>query len=866
MVTRRHLSRTTLAFLVALAFWALALAGLVSLAQRPAARRWLAGQVARELSGTLALPVRIADSSFSLYPPRLAVVGIEAGPAEDPMLRIESAEVALSQLRLAERELVLSYLRVMGLRVNGSLPLQARPGGAPWLRILVRQLAVEDVQVERFELPSGVVIAAKEVDLRWSGTPRYPASAVVVHAGAVLVRAPGVEPVEGSLSAWGKRTPEGWEIGRLRVGGRGWKLTARGAIRSGALSGQGEAEVDLAVLDRIAHVRAGLRGEVSLAWQAAVSREEFRVEGRVRGSQVGVVGFPFTDVEGEARVTSDGIEASLAHAGFGGGAIEGSYVMDGLGPPWRHRIAARGQGVGVAAFLKVIGVSDAGLAGVCRVSADLNWSGRRFKEGRGTAVVELREGRGDVPIAGQLVFSHTGEGALGIASTGATLAGAPLRWVGGLSLGTWVPSWQIQADRVAVSVVARLLRGWVGAEVLPPELAGEAALDIRLRGPFSNLSVIGDVAMAPAVFGPIHADGLEASFQVADGKLTLEKGMVLVGAGKVEAAGELRFRQDPGFALELEGKGLPLARLVGWGGVRAPLAGKVDFTGGARGDLAAPTAEARLALREVALAGVPFGSGTGRLALAEGIVRVEDLRVGGFSADLVVDLERREALVDAALIGFGLEGVSPPLARLVGGALDCSLHGAFSFDRPGGRLTLASSEGAHGEVVLDRRSITLGLERPGVWRVSGAIRQAERAFRGRITFGVASWRRITEDLLGAEFPLDGVLDGEAELTVEAGKPPRLEGSVSRLELEIEGERAALESPASFIVEGSALRFPGATLVGPRSSLFVSAERAVDGSLSGRVAGQLPAALLALVWRESNPRGRLDLRGEIRGSD
>ncbi|MFH1177030.1 MAG: translocation/assembly module TamB domain-containing protein, partial [Acidobacteriota bacterium] len=47
---------------------------------------------------------------------------------------------------------------------------------------------------------------------------------------------------------------------------------------------------------------------------------------------------------------------------------------------------------------------------------------------------------------------------------------------------------------------------------------------------------------------------------------------------------------------------------------------------------------------------------------------------------------------------------------------------------------------------------------------------------------------------------------------------------------------------------------------------VSAERAVDGSLSGRVAGQLPAALLALVWRESNPRGRLDLRGEIRGSD
>ena len=53
-----------------------------------------------------------------------------------------------------------------------------------------------------------------------------------------------------------------------------------------------------------------------------------------------------------------------------------------------------------------------------------------------------------------------------------------------------------------VKAVARLLRGWVGTDVLPERLGGTAALDLRLRGPFQDLTVTGDAAVAPVVVRP----------------------------------------------------------------------------------------------------------------------------------------------------------------------------------------------------------------------------------------------------------------------------------------------------------------------------------------------------------------------------
>jgi hypothetical protein len=852
--------------LLAVAFWVAAGAGLLQLAGSPRVRAWMAREVATRLTGALGQKVTIGDARVTIVPPRLTLLGVELGPPGDLTARVEVVEVGLSQLRLAERELVLSQLRLRGVHISGRLP-QPSPGGRqPWLRVAVRQLIVEGVTVEHLDVPGGLVIAAADVDLRWTGTSRFPISAAVVRAGNVLVRAPGVEPIEASLTAWGRRGEAGWEIGRVRGVAPWWEVDLSGEVTGATVRADGTVRCDLAMLERALHIGAGLAGSAEARVQATLAGTDFRVDAQIAAPSVRVAAFSFADVRGEAHVSPEGIDATLAHADYAGGTVEGSYALSGFGAPWGHRVAARGDGVEIAGFLSTLGVDPAGLAGRVRFTADVAWDGTRIKEGSGTGVGELTAHAGDVPVDGQVVVSLARDGALAIGTTRTTLAGAPVHWDGRLTLGSWVPNWAIQGERLPVSAIARLLRGWVGTDVLPPELSGEAALDLRLRGPFHDLSVVGDVAVAPVSYGSVTADGMQGLLRVGGGLAAVDGGQILVGKGRVSCEGSLDYAHGLALDLRLAGRRVPLQALAAWGGVQAPIDGSVDFTGRLHGTIDEPLAEATLRLAGVSLAGVPFGDGTGSIGVGGGVVAIDDLRVGPFAAAVAVDVLQREARVDATLAGFGLEAISPPLARLVGGALDCSFHGAFPFDAPSGRLEVASTGGARGYAELDRGGIVIDLARPKVWRLAGKLRQVEGGYGGGLDFGVSSWRQTSRDLLGGDLAIDGELSGHAEVTLARDKPARVVGSVETLALEVEGERATLQAPARFSVEGSAVTLEGALMVGPRSSLFVRAARRPDGTLSGNVAGQLPAALLGLFFSGGNPRGTVELLGEILGTD
>ncbi len=831
MASRRlHLTRTTVAVLLAVACWLALGTVLLRLTQRPAARAWIARYLAARLTLALRQPVTIGDARVTLVPPRLTLRAVELGAPGRVVGRADAVEVGLSQVRLAEREIVLSQLRLRGVRISGAVEGGGGGGGTrePWVGVVVRQLAVEDLAVEHLDLPGGIAVEASDVQLRWAGSGRRPMTAVVAQAGRLEVRAPGVEPVAAAFSAWGRRTDTGWEVRRLRATGGWWEADLRGDLAAGVASAAGMLRADLAELDRTLHIGAGLAGEASARVTATATAGELRVDAEVTLPRARVATFELTDAEGEVHLTQDGVEASLARATFAGGVVEGSYVLAALGAPWPHRVAARGEGVSAAGFLQALGVDPAGLAAGLRFTADVGWEGTRIKEGSGTGVVQLAARPGEVPVAGQVVVSLARDGALAIASERATIAGAPLRWEGRLAIGSWVPSWSVQVDRIAVATVARLLRGWVGEDVLPSPLVGETSLDLRLRGPFTDLAVVGDVAVAPVSFGPIAADGLEGLLRVAGGKVNFEGGEVLVGPGRVACEGSLDFAHDNELALTLRGRDVPLERLAAWGGVPAPVRGRVDFTGRVWGPLAAPGAEAELRLRGVSLAGAPFGDGDGRIDVASGVVVLRDLEVGPFSAGVEVDLVARAARIDARLASFGLEAISPPLARLVGGALDCSFHGEFPFDSPSGTLQVTSAGGAAGHVELDRRGVVIALERPGVWRLGGTLRESAAGFGGALDFAVASWRQAAEDLLGGELPVDGELSGRAELTLARGREPRVEGEIRTLALEVVGERATLAAPARFTVTGATVTLDGVRLVGPRSSLFVRGTRRADG--------------------------------------
>jgi translocation and assembly module TamB len=864
---RPHLTRTTVGLLLVLVGWVAVVAFVAWVLEFPATRTWLGRQLTERVGAAIGQPIRVADLHLSLLPPRVTLTGVEVGPPAAPVLRVALAGVTIGDVRLGDREVVVDHVRLVGVRVDLDTPPAPRQtSGAGWVRVSVRQLELEDVQIDKLAIPGGLVLSARDVEARWNGTRRYPISSAVAHVGSFTLALPGMGPVSGTLMAWGRKTEKGWELGRLRAHGAEWSVEASGSQAGPAARAEGTVEVELAALDRTLGIGAGLEGRMAARWQGTVQGREFRVDASVSSPGVRVATLEFGDLNGEAHIAPEGLEATVHRVTFAGGDFEGSYVLGNLGPPWSHRIAARGGGVSLAGFLRALGADDAGLSGTCSVNADVAWNGRAFSQGFGTGVADIQASSGDVPVAGRVVLTLEGDGALGFHARSAALAGAPLKWDGRLMLGTWIPTWRFQGEKIRVRAIARLLRGWVGTEVLPAELQGEVAADISLSGPFQDLEVEGTVAVAPVSFGPVDADGLESAFQVGHGVLSVRDGVIHVGSGRVRCRGELLYGKGGELQLALEGDGVPLVRMVAWGGVHAPLAGNVGFTGTLSGTIDSPQAEAGLRLSDVAVAGVVLGAGLGQVRLEGGVVGVSGLSVGPFSAAATVDLSRREAVVDASFSGFGLDSIAPPLARMAGGALDVTLHGAFPFDSPAGRLEVTSARGAHGYVELDAQGLRVELSRPDVWHLAGDLRRTRSEFEGKLEFGVESWHALGKDLAGTELPVEGRMAGEAKVRLAPPQPALLDCIVRELEVEVEGERAALDKPVNVVIEGGSIRLEGATLVGGRANLFVRAARANDGALSGNIAGELPGELLGLVWREARPKGRVELLGEIAGTD
>jgi autotransporter translocation and assembly factor TamB len=865
----RHLARTVIALLIAVAVWA-GLADLgFRLVHRPDVRAWLAREASHQLSVAIGEPVSVGSLRLALLPPRIVLHDLVLGPPDAPVVSVAGCEIAFGELRLAEREIVLSQVGLTGVRVRATLPEGRAGSGRSWVHVVVRQLELRDLQLERLVLPDGITLEARNVDARWAGSSRRLSSAAVVHADAFTLRVPGLEPISGGLAAWGQATADGFEFKRLRAYGPQWSVDGSGVVSlsKGTVAGSVSTSVDLRQLDRILRAHAGLSGALRAELELEVDRGSFTLDGRLSSPSIEVVGFRVDDVQGEAHLTQDRLEATLTRGRFAGGEVEGTYTLQGLHEPWSHHVALRGDGVEVAGFLHEIHVDDAGLSAAAKVSAEVSWDGMQIREGIGTAVIDLRPGAGDVPASGRVVLSLEQDGMLHIEAPAAVLGGATLRWEGQLVLGTWQPTWSIQGQGVKVETVARLLRGWVGTEVIPSDLHGEAALDLRLNGPFRDLTVVGDVAVAPIAFGPIDADGMEASFEVGDGVLSVDGGTVSVGPGRTLFHGSLRYGEGNALSLDVAGRGVPLARAVAWGGVSAPVSGLVDFDGRITGTVAEPSARAHLMFRTVAVAGVPFGDGTGDVELLHGEVSAKDFVIGPFRASLVVDLPHREAVIDAALKGFGLEGISPPLARLVGGALDCSLHGSFPFDAPAGRLDVASPSGMSGSVQLDRQGLTVKLERPAVWNLDGVMTgEGGGRYKGRFSYAVTDLRRFARDVVGSDASLNGSLAGDADVSLVPGRAPEIDGAIERMSIEVSGEEASLEAPLRFSTSGAVVRIPGVTLIGPRAKLFLRGSRDADGSIRGNVAGELPAALLGLFWPGTSPTGTVEILGQISGTD
>jgi hypothetical protein len=843
---------------------------LLEVVERPRVRRLVAGELETRLAMALGRGVEIGDVHLGAFPPRVTVTGVVVGDPAAPLLTVARVEVLLGELSLAERELVIDNILLSGVRIAArapSLPAATKGGGGPWVRVAVRQIEIRDFQIERLEIPDTLSVKALDVEARFFGSARTPVAGAVAQVGAFELKVPGIEPVSGSLRLWGRKSGLIWKLQRLRGSGPGWKLDANGELARDAAGVRGEVFADTAELDRLLHIHAGLEGMARVAFDAArKGAGGFEVDARVQSGDLKVAGFEVRGVDGEVHISPEGLEASLVEGQFAEGTVSGSYTLGAFKDPWPHRVALRGEALEVASFLHTLGVPDAGLAGRARASLELSWDGQQIKQGYGTAVADLEPAPGPVPTTGRVVLSLNRDGAIEFSAKDADIGGARVRWAGGLTLGDWLPSWSIQAERAPVATIRTLLLGWVGVDVVPAPLTGTVALDIRLVGSFHDLRVVGDMALAPVAFGPVEADGVEASFAVGQGVLHLDHGLVVVGHGQTAVTGDLFYGAGNRLNLEFSGKNVPLARAITWGGVHAPLSGEVKLQGVVAGTLDSPQVVANLGLSRVAFAGLELGDGQGCVEVADGVVSVANLQVGPLGAHARIDLARRRAAVDASLDGLKLESFSPSLERLAGGLLDCQLHGDFPLDEPAGRVDVTSVGGARGVVTLDDKGLGFNVARPNVWRLSGGLRRDGGVFAGVLTFGVDSFRALVRDLANGELPVEGHLRGQARVTIESGKPVSLEGIVEELETDAEGEKGRLTAPARFSIQGGAVRIEPFVVTGPTSRVQASGSRSAEGALAGKVEGDVPAALVGLFWRDAKVTGRAHVNVTLSGND
>jgi autotransporter translocation and assembly factor TamB len=864
---RRRGRRLVIALLVACAALAALLAVSGSIVRRPAARAWLAGTIASQASKALGIEVRVGDARLYLLPPRLELRAVAVGPPGSEMVTVESLDVAARLTAMARGELMLDHLIAEGIRVDATVPdAEPRPSAPrPWARIVIRSLELRRVEVDRLGFPAGLELAAHDAEATWSADAEGIVRAAVVRVGAFAVRAPGLPELSGTLAARGRREKNGWEIGHLRASGGGWRLDGQGvAGDDGRVEASAAFVLDLAAADELFAVGAGLGGELRGEAELAVEEGQARFTAAVTSATVSAAGFAVADLSARLSGSPERLDAEILHGEFAGGSLAGTYSLAPLAAPWPQRVALRTAGTDIAEFLRALDVEPAGLAAAGDAAIDLEWEGAALGAGSGTATVELQESPGDVPVAGELTLTLAGDGRLGFATAGATLAGAPFAWDGTLTLGDWVPQWRFRGERLSSAVIARLLAGWTGGEVLPPELDAEIGGDIEVAGPFDDLTITARVAAAPLCLGALAVDSGTAAFTFHGSELTIERALLELGGGRVEGSGFLNV--DSGaVAADLTGERLWLARVLALAGAAAPVDGELAVSGTVGGTLSTPRAELRLRAAGVGLAGVLLGDGAATLTVDGGAFALADLTLGPLSGSAGVDLAAGTARVDVALAGLDLHPLSPALAALAGGSLSGEVSAAFPLAAPSGRAALRTDAGLAAEARIDATGFHATVERPQVLRITADLAPTGDGYSGEASAEVPSLAALLRCFGRPGTMIDGSLAARSHVGIGADGEVALDGAIERAAIAVEGEPMELAAPARFTLSGGATRVERAVLVGPRSRITLAYAQNAGGAVEAAVDGELPVALLALAWPESKARGSVELALSVAGT-
>ncbi len=517
-------------------------------------------------------------------------------------------------------------------------------------------------------------------------------------------------------------------------------------------------------------------------------------------------------------------------------------------------------------------------------SLHLLWTrtgGRSFTDYHGR--ITLRDGQAAVPSRSAAVSGVQGEihlntGRIRTVLLRGILNGSPLEVRGEANfIGEPYLDLAVRSAAADLTALGRLLYPRAAHR-----LAGSAAGEIRLSGPFRSLRAEGRIETVRARFDALLLRNASAEFTLQEGWLSLANARGDVAGGTVRGSAWWAVGA-PEFSLaarldDADASAVPRSVYSVPSGLRGRLAGSIaalgqgkglklvgqaSLAGAALGDVTLDSIEAsfRSDSDGVTLEHLRLGRGTA-WAIASG-----HLRPGGEIA-----LETRAGAVD-------LTQLPSSLARSdLSGRADFAGWVLGSLRQPELVGTVLVREGGFGGLDFDvaRGGVTLGQSSV---RLDGATVRSGRAYV-RAT-GTLAWRPISHLALDVEverapaaalgkamalsLPVSGLVDGRARIEGPLARPSAA-GAVSLRYAEMAGQRAD-QASASFQWDGTRLVVSGGSLRNKDSEISFSglyhrrSGLALDLAARGLDLGDitLPVPILALL------EGRLDAVGRITGA-
>lgn len=856
----RHLRRTTIAVLATVAILLLVALGverlLTSAGVRTAAARWLS----QRLTGTTGAELKVESLDWGLLPPRVIVRGLNVQRA-GLSIRADRVSVNLVGVSLAKRTLELGAVTASGVhvRMHGLRPKQR--ASRPWLKLRIRHLDLDDIDIEGSDLPGGLAVGLANLRMAW--TEVRGRSQGFAAADRVTLRLPGLTPIAASLktrfSIDEEITAPHWSLL-----GEGFNFTGHGSLRGRRVRLGWRGNLSLAAVDRLIGDQKLLGGSCALSGDLDSSRRDLlRVD--VRSAGVTAAGFPVQALAGRIALAKDSLHATLENGRIFGGRVSGTYRLEQLGPPFSHRIRLTGDGVELAAFLRHLGVPDAGLAGRSGFEISLAWDGAHIRAGHGVANAEMLAGEGPLPVAGNLEVRLDGDGLLRFSAPRLQVGAATVRWEGPLALGTWEPAWSVRATPADVSELAQLVNGWVRATVIPPELAGKGDAQLSLAGPWNNLNVSFRLEAAPLLLPPLRLERVVVAASIADGKLTVNRAAYRIGGGGGTVEGFLTWAPEAGrdqIDLTWSGHALPLTKIAGWFGAGGQVSGLLAFTGRLRGPFDGPHGSWALGFQRARVGPQSLGSGSASVDLTAGTFRMQ-----GLTCDLGLEGGAAWDVSEESLDGdFRWRGISPAAfggtaVRLLGTSLtgETSFHWVFGRELTGTLLTRSPQSSLAATLGTDRLDATLQLI--GVGRAETHLARHDGAsFTGPAEIEVDSIAALNRRVLGLS-PGEAVLDGSGHARLDVSWSgnglPGIDGEVDRLDLRLGKTTGHLVEPARVSLGENGFKLHGLWLKGTaQRELFVRLQVGPDGALSGHLTGNSDARLLQFFFPDWEPAGRV----------